>query len=256
MVGSHAATGRDLPNTDSLVVRSRCHPQSSRVDRDGPDASFVTKELDRQTGRERLKVAGRGKLGDQTLRVDVQAVLPDTRRKVKIQATFETLLNELAVSGNVPESVVLLREVVLGAILLVHLVPLLDLLLGWQVFCGRVVTLVVGGQLHLGRSNVHHMLLPGFVIGIVPKVVVLGLGGNVSRLAGNNATLANGTNNLHDSLGLMLRRNETTLRLRSSRQGHNLRLGREELDLILVGVVIGIGDTVALQTTNNLEFIC
>jgi hypothetical protein len=108
-------------------------------------------------GGERLEVFWSRKLGQKRIGVDVEPVLPDSWREVKIQTAIEAFLDELAITRNLAQRVEFGRQVLLFSLLGILVLPGFLFLLGRQVLGWWVVAKVVSRRSELGSWDVHNM---------------------------------------------------------------------------------------------------
>lgn len=198
--GQGHATGAQLPETRSAVVRAREQPRAVGVDGQTADldAGRVW-ERGRACGRKRPQLGRRGQLGRKLFGiVDGQPgpATPRTRREIEIEAALEPLVNEVGVAGNAPQRRMLGRHKAELAIFGLGFIPLAALFGGEEVLGRRVVGLGMRRRRQLGRRHVHRAGLARRVR-IGPELVEP-RAGRGRRLVRHDTPGADRPDNLHD----------------------------------------------------------
>ena len=107
----HAAPRRDLPYSNSLVLRPRDHPLTVRGDIDRPYSFGVAEEILRLFVRKRAKLARIRELGDEALRRHVDSRPPHARAEVKIKAALEPILHNIAIAAK--ENIIIIALIII-----------------------------------------------------------------------------------------------------------------------------------------------
>jgi hypothetical protein len=151
--------------------------------------------LHRRRDGERTEFLGRREFRDETLGINVEFDPPGPRSEIQVETSLESLLHHVLVAWYQPQCVVLVRQEIGLAILLVLLLPLAPLLLGGHVLLGRVVRLDRLRRRELGRGHVHGMFRV-WLVRLWPDGVHRGFGRG--GFVGEDTTFSDGLDDLDD----------------------------------------------------------
>jgi len=153
--GEHleAAPRRHLPQPHRAVGGGREEVLPRRRHRERAHAPLVALVRDRESLGEGAELGGLGHLGDERIRIDVEAGARLARAEVEVEAALEPLLDQRRVQRDAAERGVALRDEVERPVGGIHPLPRLPLLIREQVLGRRVVRLGVAGERELRRRQ-------------------------------------------------------------------------------------------------------